>query len=100
MDHQQLKSKEKIKIYKLLTLINLTILSIMVEFPWLNQSKKLVVDNPQQIPTIVKVSCKTEWQENINNNLINLSYQDLEENSNLKEKKKDHVLTVHQSTKV
>lgn len=33
MDHQQLKSKEKIKIYKLLTLINLTILSIMVEFP-------------------------------------------------------------------
>lgn len=33
MDHQQLKSKEKTETYKQLTLINLTILSIMVEFP-------------------------------------------------------------------
>ena len=80
MDHQLQKYKEKIRIYKLLTRINLIIRWIMVEFPWQNQSKKLVVENLQQIPITEKASCKTEWQGSTKNNLINLSYPNREEN--------------------
>ena len=80
MDHQLQKYKEKIRIYKPSILISLIIRWIMVEFPWQNQSKKLVVENLQQILITEKASCKTEWQESTKNNLINLSYPNQEEN--------------------
>ena len=80
MDHQLQKYKEKIRIYKPSILINLIIRWIMVEFLWQNQSKKLVVENLQQILITGKASCKTEWQGSTKNNLINLSYPNREEN--------------------
>ena len=80
MGHQLQKYKERIRICKLSTRINLIIQWIMVESPWQNQSKKLVAENLQQIPITEKVSCKIEWQESTKNNSTNLSYPDQEEN--------------------